>query len=155
MRLLEQYYIAFVRAGAKLSEADKTRLRLMNEQLSTLTTQFSQTVLKGVNAGAVVFDNVGDLEGLSDEQIAVAAEAAKARQLEGKWVIALLNTTGQPTLSQLKNRATRERIYKSSISRGWGGEFDTTGLITQIAKLRAERATLLGYHESRGVHHRG
>lgn len=112
-RLLERYNTLFVRAGAKLSEADKMRLRQMNEQLSTLTTQFSQTVLKGVNAGAVVFDKVIDLDGLTSEQIAVAAEAAKARKLEGKWVIALLNTTGQPSLSQLKNRATRERIYKS------------------------------------------
>lgn len=144
-RLLERYNTLFIRAGAKLSEADKTRLRQMNEQLSTLTTQFSQTVLKGVNASAVVFDKVSDLDGLTQAQIAVAAEAAKARKLDGKWVIALLNTTGQPPLSQLKNRATRERIYKVSIARGWGGEFDTTGLIAQIVKLRADRAVLLGY----------
>lgn len=145
LRLLDRYYTLFVRAGAKLAEADKTRLKQMNEQLSTLTTQFSQTVLKGVNAGAVVFDNVSDLDGLSAEQIAVAAEAAKARKLEGKWVIALLNTTGQPTLAQLRNRTTRERIYKASASRGWGGDFDTTETLTRIAKLRAERAALLGY----------
>lgn len=144
-RLLERYETLFVRAGAKLSEAQKTRLRQMNEQLSTLTTQFSQTVLKGVNASAVVFDKVSDLDGLTKEQIAVAAEAAKSRKLEGKWVIALLNTTGQPPLSQLKNRATRERIYKTSMARGWGGEFDTTQLIAKIVKLRAERAALLGY----------
>jgi len=145
LRLLDRYYTLFVRAGAKLSEADKTRLKQMNEQLSTLTTQFSQTVLKGVNAGAVVFDKVSDLDGLSAEQIAVAAEAAKARKLEGKWVIALLNTTGQPSLAQLKNRATRERVYKASTTRGWGGEFDTTETLTKIVKLRAERAALLGY----------
>jgi peptidyl-dipeptidase Dcp len=143
--LLERYYTLFVRAGAKLSEADKIRLRQMNEQLSTLTTQFSQTVLKGVNASAVVFDDVKDLDGLSPQQIATAAEAAKVRKLEGKWVIALLNTTGQPPLSQLKNRATRERIHKTSVARGWGGEFDTTNLVAQIVKLRAERAALLGY----------
>ena len=88
---------------------------------------------------------------MSDEQIAVAAEAAKARKLEGKWVIALLNTTGQPPLAQLKNRALRERIYKTSLARGSGGEFDTTGLIAQIVKLRAERAALLGYRHSRRV----
>ena len=89
----------FVRAGAKLSDEEKTRLRQMNEQLSTLTTQFRQTVLKGVNASAVVVDTVAELDGLSESQIAVAAEAAKARGLQGKWVIALLNTTGQPSLS--------------------------------------------------------
>jgi peptidyl-dipeptidase Dcp len=144
-RLLERYYTLFVRAGAKLSATNQTRLRQINEQLSTATTQFSQTVLKGVNAGAVVVDNVAELDGLSAEQIAVAAEAAKARKLDGKWVIALLNTTGQPSLSQLKNRALRERIYKTSLARGEGGEFDTTALIAQIVNLRAERAQLLGY----------
>ncbi len=144
-RLLERYEVNFVRAGAKLSEADKARLRQMNEQLSTLTTQFRQTVLKGVNASAVVVDTVAELEGMSESEIAVAAEAAKTRGLQGKWVIALLNTTGQPSLSTLKNRALRERIYKTSIGRGWGGDNDTTDLIAQIVKLRADRAALLGY----------
>jgi peptidyl-dipeptidase Dcp len=83
---------------------------------------------------------------MTDEQIAVAAEAAKERKLEGKWVIALLNTTTQPSLTQLKNRALRERIYRASCDRGWGGEFDTTSEIAQIVKLRAERAALLGYN---------
>ena len=90
----------------------RRELRALNEQISTLTTEFRQTVLKGVNAAAVVVDTRAELDGLTDEQIAVAAEAAKARKLEGKWVIALLNTTGQPPLAQLKNRALRERIYK-------------------------------------------
>jgi peptidyl-dipeptidase Dcp len=144
-RLLERYNVMFVRAGAKLSDDQKTRLRQMNEQLSTLTTQFRQSVLKGVNASAVVVDDASELDGLSASQIAVAAEAAKTRGLPGKYVIALLNTTGQPPLSQLKNRALRERIYKTSINRGWGGDNDTTVLIAQIVKIRAERASLLGY----------
>jgi peptidyl-dipeptidase Dcp len=145
LRLLERYHTLFVRAGAQLSETDKTKLRQMNEQLSTLTTQFSQTVLKGVNAAAVTFDNVSDLEGLSPAQIATAAEAARTRKLDGKWVIALLNTTGQPPLAQMKNRAARERLYKASIGRGWGGEFDTTAMIQKIVALRSDRAALLGY----------
>ncbi len=144
-RLLERYNVMFIRAGARLSDADKTRLRLMNEQLSSITTEFRQAVLKGVNASAVVVDNVAELDGLSESQIAVAAEAAKSRGLTGKWVIALLNTTDQPSLAQLKNRALRERIYKTSIARGWGGDNDTTGLIAQIVRLRSERAALLGY----------
>lgn len=144
-RLLERYYIMFVRAGAKLGDADKIKLKQMNEELSKLSTQFRQNVLKGVNASAVVVDGIAELDGLSPDQIAVAAEAAKARKLEGKWVIALLNTTQQPPLAQLKNRALRERIYKTSISRGRGGEFDTTRIIEQMVKLRAERAALLGY----------
>ncbi len=145
LRLLERYNTNFVRAGARLSDADKTRLKALNEQISKLTTDFRQTVLKGVNAAAVVVDSRAELDGLTDEQIAVAAEAAKERKLEGKWVIALLNTTTQPALAQLKNRALRERIYRASVDRGWGGELDTTAEIAQIVKLRAERAALLGY----------
>ncbi len=144
-RLLERYYIMFVRAGAKLDEADKAKLKQMNETLSKLSNEFRQNVLKGVNAAAVVVDDVAELDGLSPQQVAVAAEAAKARNLDGKYVIALLNTTQQPPLSQLKNRALRERIFKASIERGRGGEFDTTAIIAQIVKLRAERAALLGY----------
>jgi peptidyl-dipeptidase Dcp len=145
LRLLERYYIMFVRAGAKLNETDKAKLKQMNESLSKLSTQFRQNVLKGVNAAAIVVDDAAELDGLSPQQIAVAAEAAKARNLTGKYVIALLNTTQQPPLSQLKNRALRERIYMASIARGRGGEHDTTGIIAQVVKLRAERAALLGY----------
>jgi peptidyl-dipeptidase Dcp len=145
LRLLERYHTKFVRAGAKLADADKTRLKQLNEQISKLTTEFRQTVLKGVNAAAVVVASRAELDGMTDEQIAVAAEAAKERKLDGKYVIALLNTTTQPALVQLRNRALRERIYRTSVGRGWGGEFDTTAEIAQIVKLRAERATLLGY----------
>jgi len=145
LRLLERYHTQFVRSGANLSEQDKAKLRELNERISSLTTEFRQMVLKGDNAGAIVVDDKAELDGFSETQIATAAEAAKARGLEGKWVIPLLNTTQQPALSQLKNRALRERIYKASISRGWSGEFATTGLIAEIVKLRAERAALLGY----------
>jgi peptidyl-dipeptidase Dcp len=145
LRLLERYHILFIRSGAKLSDADKTKLKQMNETLSSLSTQFRQLVLKGVNAGAVVVDNVTELDGMSPQQIAVAAEAAKTRKLEGKWVIPLLNTTQQPPMAQLKNRALREKIYKASTTRGLGGEFDTTAIAAQVVKLRAERAALLGY----------
>lgn len=144
LRLLERYHTLFVRAGAQLSDADKKKLTQLNEQISTLTTEFRQTVLKGVNAAAVHVEDRAQLEGLSEEQIGAAAEAAKEAGKKG-YLITLLNTTGQPPLSSLKNRALRERIYKASISRGWGGEFDTTGLIAKIVKLRAERAALLGY----------
>jgi peptidyl-dipeptidase Dcp len=145
LRLLERYETLFVRAGAKLSDADKEKLRKLNERLSTLTTEYRQAVLNGVNASAVVVDDRAQLDGWSDEQIAVAAEAAKERKLDGKYVIALLNTTGQPPLSQLKNRELRERIFRASIERGWGGNYDTTGLIAQIVQVRADRAALLGY----------
>jgi peptidyl-dipeptidase Dcp len=145
LRLLERYYTMFVRAGANLNEEQKAKLRQINEQLSAATTEFRQLVLKGDNAAAIVVDDVAELDGFSDTQIATAAEAAKSRGLEGKWVIPLLNTTQQPALSSLKNRALRERIYKTSVQRGWEGELATTGLIEKITKLRAERAALLGY----------
>ncbi len=144
-RLLERYETLFVRAGAKLSDTNKDTLRQLNERLSTLTTEFRQTVLKGVNGSAIVVDRREQLDGLTEQQIAVAAEAAKARGMQDKWVIALVNTTGQPWMSQLKDRALRERIFRTSIGRGWDGEFDTTALVAQIVQLRAERAALLGY----------
>ncbi|HEY5755558.1 MAG TPA: M3 family metallopeptidase [Steroidobacter sp.] len=145
LRLLERYHTNFVRAGANLTEAQKKELRALNEKISSKTTEFRQLVLKGDNAAAIVIDKKEELDGLSDTQIATAAEAAKTRGKEGKYVLTLLNTSGQPPLADLKNRAVRERLYKASIERGWSGEFDTTKLIAEIVKLRADRAKLLGY----------
>ena len=146
VRLIERYYTDFVRAGANLTEIQKARIKEINGELATLGTKFSQNVLAEVNAAAVVVDSKAELAGLSDGQIAAAIEAAKARKLEGKYVIALLNTTGQPVLTQLENRALRERVYKASIGRGsHGGEFDNTSEVSQVLMLRAERATLMGY----------
>ncbi|PPU04028.1 dipeptidyl carboxypeptidase II [Xanthomonas arboricola pv. guizotiae] len=146
VRLVEKYYSDFVRDGAKLSDADKTTLKAMNAELANLGTTFSQNVLAEVNAAAVVVDDVKQLDGLSEEQIAAAAEAAKARKLDGKYVIALLNTTGQPPLTQLKNRELRKQIYDASVSRGsHGGQYDNTALVARIMKLRADKAKLLGF----------
>lgn len=146
VRLVEKYYSDFVRDGAKLSDADKTTLKAMNAELANLGTTFSQNVLAEVNAAAVVVDDVKQLDGLSDEQIAAAAEAAKARKLDGKYVIALLNTTGQPPLTQLKNRELRKKIYDASVSRGsHGGQYDNTALVSRIMTLRANKAKLLGF----------
>ncbi|PPU53189.1 dipeptidyl carboxypeptidase II [Xanthomonas arboricola] len=146
VRLVEKYYSDFVRDGAKLSDADKTTLKAMNAELANLGTTFSQNVLAEVNAAAVVVDDVKQLDGLSEEQIAAAAEAAKARKLDGKYVIALLNTTGQPPLTQLKNRELRKKIYDASVSRGsHGGQYDNTALVARIMKLRADKAKLLGF----------
>jgi peptidyl-dipeptidase Dcp len=145
-RLVERYYIDYVRAGAKLDEAQKVRVKAINAELAALGAKFSQNVLAEVNASAITVDSRDELKGLSDEQIGAAAEAAKARKLDGKYVLTLLNTTGQPPLSQLENRALRERLFKASIARGSrGNEYDNTGIISQALKLRAERAKLLGY----------
>ncbi|HWS78865.1 MAG TPA: M3 family metallopeptidase [Thermomonas sp.] len=149
LRLLEKRYTDFVRAGAALSEAQKARIREINTEMSKLGTQFSQNVLAEVNDSAIVVDTRAELAGMSDEQVAAAAEAAKARGMEGKYVIALLNTTGQPAEAQLDNRALRERLHKASVARGSrGGKFDNTAIVSKVLKLRAERATLMGYDTS-------
>jgi peptidyl-dipeptidase Dcp len=146
LRLLERYHNDFVRAGAKLSEADKAKLKAMNAELAALNSQFSQNVLDEVNASAVVVEDVKELDGLTPAQIATAAEEAKSRGLAGKYVLTLLNTTGQPPESQLTNRALRQRLHEASISRGGkGGKFDNREIISKTMKLRAERAKLLGF----------
>ena len=103
-------------------------------------------MLAEVNDSAVIVDSVDALKGFSDEQIAAAAEAAKARNLPGKYVIALLNTTGQPSETQLEDRALRQRLHQASVARGSrGNQWDNTAIVSQILTLRAERAKLLGY----------
>ncbi|HCE03261.1 MAG TPA: dipeptidyl carboxypeptidase II [Acidobacteria bacterium] len=145
-RLVEQHYIDLVRAGAQLSDADKAQLTEINAELATLETTFGQHVLDEVNAAAVIVDTRDALAGLSENQIAAAGEAAAARELEGTFVLPLLNTSGQPALASLENRALRERIMTASLARGTdGGEFDTRDHVTRMAKLRVERAQLLGY----------
>lgn len=145
-RLLERYYVNFIRAGAQLSDADKDKLKAYNEQLAKLTTQFQQNVLKETNDSAVVVDTRAELDGLDDSAIAAAAAAAKAKGLDGKFVLKLQNTSGQPALAVLKNRALRERLYTASIERGnRGNDADNKAVVAAIVQVRADRARLLGY----------
>ena len=145
-RLLWRYYQDFARAGAKLPEESKARLRTLNAELASLQTGFEQNVLKEREAKSVVFDSAQDLEGLTDGEIKVAADAAKAAGKDGKFLIALVNTTGQDSLSSLKRHASREKIMAASLARGsQGGEFDNRAIVSAIAKKRAEHAVLLGY----------
>ena len=144
--LLERYYKDFVRAGAKLSDADKEKLKKINAELATLQTDFEQNVLKEKNASSIVVDNKDDLAGLSDSQMATVTNAAKAEHKDGKFVIQMQNTTGQPLLGSLQNRALRQRIMETSLARNsHGGEFDTQKIVLRTAQLRAEKAKLLGY----------
>jgi peptidyl-dipeptidase Dcp len=146
LRLLERYYTDFVRAGAKLNAEQKEKLKSLNSQLATLGTRFSQNVLKETNASALVVDSREELKGLSDSEIQTAAATAKSRGLDGKFAIPLMNTTGQPLLATLENRQTRQRLYEASVNRGsHGGSFDNRQVAIDLAKLRAERAQLLGY----------
>ncbi|MCY3844111.1 MAG: M3 family metallopeptidase [Acidobacteria bacterium] len=146
VRLIEKYHEDFVRAGAELDEAGKERMREINADLASLQTRFMRNVLDEVNASAVAVDSRDALAGLPDDQVAAAAEAAAARGLDGQYVIPLLNTSGQPPLASLDDRALRERITRASLARGsQGGEYDNREVITTMARLRAERAAMLGY----------
>jgi peptidyl-dipeptidase Dcp len=145
-RLVERYYRAFVRAGAQLSAADQTTLRELNKEQSTLSTAFRDKLLAGTKAGALVVDDPAELAGFSEADLAAAAEAGRARKLDGKYVIALQNTTQQPAQDSLSNRATREKLFKASIDRTeHGDDNDTRQIIARLAELRAQKAKLLGY----------
>jgi peptidyl-dipeptidase Dcp len=144
LQVLERYENNFVRAGAKLSDGDKEKLRELNKELSSLTTKFRQNILKATKEAAVVVDSEAELDGLSSQQIGAAAEAAKARKLEGKWVLSLQNTTIQPVLAEMKNRALREKVFKASISRGLGGDADNSAVAVKLLQLRSQKAALFG-----------
>ena len=145
-RLLWRYYTDFVRAGAKLNDADKTKLKDLNAQIASLQTDFSQKLLKETNNDALVVDRKEDQKGHSDEAITTAANAAKAKKMDGKYLIALQNTSGQASLASLENRAVREKLMNASLNRGsHGGDNDNRETVSKLAKLRAERAVLLGY----------
>lgn len=144
-QLLERTHARFVHAGARLSAADQARLRALNTRLSTLTTTFQQNVLTATQAAAVEVDDVRRLDGMSTSQVAAAAAAAKARGLEGRWLITMQNTTTQPVLSVLKDRDLRRRVFEASSRRNVEGPYDNRPVVAEIVRLRAERARLLGY----------
>ncbi|MHA4868523.1 M3 family metallopeptidase [Duganella sp. PWIR1] len=144
--LLERYHTDFVRAGAQLSDADKQKLKAMNGELAKLQTTFAQNVLEEANDSALVVDTREELAGMSAKAIDAAAAAAKAKGKEGKFLIPVVNTTGQASLAVLTNRAVREKLMALSLARGsHGGKFDNTQVVLSIAKLRAEKAALMGY----------
>ncbi len=144
--LVERYNRDFVRAGAQLSEQDKIRMRAINQELSRLSTEFSNKLLAGTKAGALVVDNVSELTGFTDAEIETAADAAKQRGLSGKWVIPLRNTTQHPAQAELTNRAVRQRLFENSALRTSRGDSnDTRNTIRRMAELRAEKAKLLGF----------
>jgi peptidyl-dipeptidase Dcp len=145
LQLLERWHARLERAGARLSDKDQARLRELNQQIASLSSRFGQNVLRATTEGAVAVERVADLDGLSAADLSAAAQAAEARGLKGQWLITLQNTTQQPVLAYLTNRPLRERIFKASVQRGFGGDADNTGVLTELVRLRAERAALLGY----------
>jgi peptidyl-dipeptidase Dcp len=145
LRLVERYHDDFIHAGANLSETDKNELRKVNEEISSLSTAFSNKLLAATKAGAYITPDKAALAGLPDARIAAAAQTAKARQVEG-FVIPLQNTTQQPDLSLLSNRASRQEMFEHSWNRAERGDAnDTRDTIALIAQLRAQKAKLLGY----------
>ncbi|MGV8959846.1 MAG: peptidyl-dipeptidase Dcp [Stenotrophomonas sp.] len=144
--LLERDYQEFVRAGAQLSDADKDTLRKLNVEETTLSTQFHTRLVAATAAGAVVVDDKARLGGLDDGAIAAAAEDAKARKLDGKYLLALQNTTQQPELVSLSDRTLRSEVMQASQTRAEKGDaHDTRQTIQRLAQLRAQKAKLLGF----------
>lgn len=143
--LLDKYYRDFLFAGAHLTQAQRDELTKINERLSFLETQFSKNLLSDTNESAVILDSRDELKGLSEGEIQAAADAASARGIEGKYLLGMVNFSGNPLLESLEVRATRERVMKASLLRGnRDNEFDTKKIIVEMSKLRATRAKLFG-----------
>jgi Zn-dependent oligopeptidases len=145
-RLLEETYKRMVHAGALLTEAEREQVKAINSELSTLTTQFGQQVRAATNGQPLIVDTAEELAGLSDADIKAAADLAAEKGFPGKYAVALQNTTQQPLLPTLENRATREALFKFSFNRADGvkADHDTRTLVARIAALRADKAALFG-----------
>ncbi len=145
MHLIEYYYREFVHAGANLSDSDKQKLKKLNEEISTLENDFKNKLLAATRAAAYATTDKNKLAGLSEAQLGAAAETAKTRKQEG-WVLALQNTTQQPPLADLNDRATRQALFEDSWNRAErGGANDTRATIVRLVQLRADKAKLLGF----------
>ena len=146
-KLLDYYYQQFIKAGAKLSDDDKTTLKKLNEEEASLGAKFSNQLLAAAKEGGLVISDSAELAGLSQTQKDNYAQGAKAKGLVGKWLIPLKNTTQQPTLSSLSVRATRQKLFEASWSRAEKGDSnDTRPTILRIATIRAKKAKLLGFN---------
>ncbi|WP_342320761.1 peptidyl-dipeptidase Dcp [Kosakonia sp. BYX6] len=146
LRLVDVIYQRFVLAGATLSAQDKMTLKALNTEAATLTSQFNQRLLAADKAGGLVVDYAHQLDGLRAEDIATAADAAKAKGLENRWLLPLLNTTQQPALAALRDRQTRENLFNAGWLRTQRGDAnDTRALVLRLVQLRAQQAKLLGF----------
>ncbi|WP_417642422.1 peptidyl-dipeptidase Dcp [Enterobacter kobei] len=147
-RLLEVTYQRFILAGAKLPAADKQTLKTLNTEAAQLTSRFNQHLLAAGKAAALVVENVGELDGLNEDEIAQARAAAEEKGLHDRWLIPLLNTTQQPWLAALRHRQTREKLFTA----GWlrtqrGDENDTRHIVLRLTQIRARQAQLLGFDD--------
>jgi peptidyl-dipeptidase Dcp len=143
-RLVEIVYDEFVHSGAALSEADRDKLRKLNEEASKLEDEFSRGLLAAAKKAAYTTTDKSSLAGLTDAQIAAAAQAAEGRKVDG-YVIPLQNTTQQPDLAELTNRNTRAALFEKSWTRAEQPGDDLRPVVARVAQLRAEKAKLLGF----------
>jgi len=143
--LLERYYKDLIHAGAHLTDSQRARLKELNEELSSLETQFSKNVLADTNDLAVLVESLEELDGLSENEIAAAAAASKDRGHDGKWLIGMVNFTGNPVLDSLTNRGLRKKIMEASLLKAnRANDNDNKPVLLKMVKLRAERAKLFG-----------
>ncbi|WP_022880998.1 M3 family metallopeptidase [Gryllotalpicola ginsengisoli] len=144
--LVERYHIDMTLAGAGLDDAAKSQLSELNQRISALQARFEKQLLADTNDLAVVFDDAAELEGLGEGELSAAAEAARERGLEGKYLVTLVLPTGHPWLASLTRPEVRARIMEASRSRGGrGGANDNREVLLELVKLRARRARLLGF----------
>lgn len=146
LRLVEVLWQKFKLAGATLNDEDKQALKALNTEAAGLTSQFNQRLLAADKAGGLVVDYLHQLDGLSEEAIAAAASAAKDKGLKDRWLLTLLNTTQQPLLASLRDRQTRENLFRASTQRTSKSDAnDTRSIVLRLAELRAKQAQLLGF----------
>lgn len=146
MRLTEYYYQQFEKAGANLSDPDKAKLKELNQEEASLSAKFNNKLLAAAKAGALTINDTTALAGLSQGEKDALAQNAKANKMDGKWLIALQNTTQQPLLQSLSNRDTREKLFDASWNRAERSDSnDTRSTIVRIAQIRAQKAKLLGF----------
>jgi peptidyl-dipeptidase Dcp len=146
LRLVEVTYKNYVLAGANLSDADKTQLKALNQEAATLSTQFTNKLLAASKNGALAITDKTLLAGLSEGELAAAAQAASERKLDKQWLLVLQNTTQQPDLQNLQDRDTRQKLFEASINRAEKNDAnDTRQTLARLAKVRAEQAKLLGF----------
>jgi peptidyl-dipeptidase Dcp len=143
--LVRRYQLDFVLAGARLDAAGQAKLRELNQRLSKLSTRFQQNLQASTESSALILTDRGELDGLSEEEMAAAAAEATERGQDGKYLIPLILPSNQPLMSTLRDREVRRRLYEASVNRALGGEHDNGPLAIEIAVLRAERARLLGF----------
>jgi peptidyl-dipeptidase Dcp len=146
VRLVEEYLKEFRQSGIQLDEPGQDRLKGINAELSALGTEFGQRVKEGMKSAALLLDSAAELAGLPADDIASAAEAARTAGHDGKYLLTLIQPSNQPAMAALENRDVRRRLFEASTGRGsGGGSTDVLDLVTAMARLRAEKAVLLGF----------